>query len=211
MAFQWASVDDTNRVAVIDDSSTLQAFLHPLRQCIVSALDRPLSVAEVAAALGDTTTRLYYHVRLLERLGLIEVVDRRQVGSNQERLYQRAADRYEIASALTGDAYRLSSRGAGVAQSLPGLAAEFGDYLRRAERDLAQQFDNEGRLPEGRAFPFLSVAPGRLSDERADELGRRLQDLANEYFSDPTTDDDAKARRFALLMVFTPAESDEER
>jgi hypothetical protein len=65
---------------------------------LLRSLNVPASVSELAGFLGESTTRLYDQVRLLERLGLIEVVECRQVSSNMERLYRRAADRYEIAN-----------------------------------------------------------------------------------------------------------------
>jgi DNA-binding transcriptional ArsR family regulator len=209
MAFQWAATTDEFRVMVIDDPTALQVFLQPLRFRLLRSLDLPASVAEIADLLGETTTRLYYHVRLLERMGLIEVIERRQIGSNMERLYRRAAERYEIADELAGAGYRLASAGSGVAESLMAESSEFASLLRRADANLADAIEGGRVWPGDQMAHFVVRSGGRLEQAAANELGARLQGLLSEYFGPSNNHPDASGVPYAVLVAFTPA--DEER
>jgi AcrR family transcriptional regulator len=57
-------------------------------------LDGGRTVKELAEALGVPPTRLYYHVKILEHAGLIEVVERRMVSGIEERTYRAIESRW---------------------------------------------------------------------------------------------------------------------
>lgn len=81
-------------VFVIEDLETLRACLHPLRLAILEALqDQALNVAQVGERLGIQSTTLYYHVRELEKAGLIRLV-RTAVESGIQTKYYRAVARF---------------------------------------------------------------------------------------------------------------------
>src|SRR3954447_2238893 len=56
------------------DAASLKALAHPLRVQIMRALDlrEQMSVTSLAAALGETTGAVSYHLRQLARHGLVE-------------------------------------------------------------------------------------------------------------------------------------------
>ena len=59
----------------IDDPRYVKAMSHPLRVRILALLDeRAASPVELAGWLGATLGTTAYHVRTLERIGLIELV-----------------------------------------------------------------------------------------------------------------------------------------
>jgi len=81
-------------VSVIEDLETLRACLHPLRLAILECLqDEALNVAQVCERLGIRSTTLYYHVRELEKAGLIRLV-RTTVESGIQTKYYRAVARF---------------------------------------------------------------------------------------------------------------------
>jgi DNA-binding transcriptional ArsR family regulator len=55
-------------------------------------LDDGHTVKELATALDVPATRLYYHVKILEQHGLVEVVERRMVSGIEERRYRAIAE-----------------------------------------------------------------------------------------------------------------------
>src|SRR2546422_11767850 len=64
----------------------LKAVADPTRiRLILELLDRNSTVKELAEALGVPATRLYYHVKILERHGLIQVANRRMGAGIAER------------------------------------------------------------------------------------------------------------------------------
>jgi DNA-binding transcriptional ArsR family regulator len=78
-------------VFVIEDLETLRAIAEPTRIAILELLAEPMSVSELAEALGVPRTRLYRHVELLHARGLIEPVEERRRRAQTERVYRLTA------------------------------------------------------------------------------------------------------------------------
>ena len=130
---------------VVDTVDRLKSMADPLRIRFLLALrDGPRTVKEVAEVIGVPPTRLYYHLRILERHGLVEVADRRLVSGIEERSYQTTATDWTISPTLAASALYESgalramldvvgSEIEVVVQSRPGLSMDHpGSPLRAA-------------------------------------------------------------------------------
>jgi DNA-binding transcriptional ArsR family regulator len=90
-------------VAVIDDAEAAEASLDPIRSQVLSALAEPASAAGVAAKLGLARQKVNYHLRTLERHGLVELAEERRKGNMTERVMRATAASYVISpAALAG-------------------------------------------------------------------------------------------------------------
>ncbi len=78
-------------VRTIDDPVALQALSHPLRVRILDALREPDSAATVARRLGEARQKVNYHLKELERSGLVERTGERRNGNFVESLYRSSA------------------------------------------------------------------------------------------------------------------------
>jgi DNA-binding transcriptional ArsR family regulator len=78
-------------VHVVEDIEALQVLGHPLRVRILEALREPGSAATVAREVGETRQKVNYHLKELERVGLVEPVSERRSGNFIETLYEAAA------------------------------------------------------------------------------------------------------------------------
>src|SRR5690348_5900289 len=78
------------------------ALLQPARLDVLRQLAEPRSCPQVAAALGLTTSRVHYHVKVLEKAGLVERVAERRVRAVVEGVYQAAARSYWLSAGLVG-------------------------------------------------------------------------------------------------------------
>ncbi len=85
---------------LIEDVETLKVLADPGRIQIMRAFDRPRTVKEVADYLDRPATKLYYHVNLLEKHGIIQVVETNVVSGIIEKTYLVSAKRYLPAAAL---------------------------------------------------------------------------------------------------------------
>jgi len=73
----------------IDDPRYVKAMSHPLRVRILALLDeRTASPVELAGWLGATLGTVAYHVRTLERLGLVELMRQTRVRGAVEHHYR---------------------------------------------------------------------------------------------------------------------------
>lgn len=89
------------RVATVADSAGLQALAHPLRVRILDGLREPGSAAEVARRLGEARQKVNYHLKELERSGLVEMVGERRSGNFTENLYRAVADSFVVSPEVT--------------------------------------------------------------------------------------------------------------
>jgi DNA-binding transcriptional ArsR family regulator len=78
-----------NPITNIDDARYVKAMSHPLRVRILALLDeRTASPVELAGWLDATLGTVAYHVRTLERMGLIELVRETRVRGAVEHHYR---------------------------------------------------------------------------------------------------------------------------
>jgi DNA-binding transcriptional ArsR family regulator len=141
-------------VAVIDDPAAAEAALEPARARLLAQLTEPRSAAMLAAAAGLARQKVNYHLRTLERHGLVELVQERRKGNVTERLLQATAASYVISpaalAAVAPDPARAPDRLS--ARWLLALAAQLvrdvGDLITgadRAQKKLAT-FATDGRV-----------------------------------------------------------------
>ncbi|MFE1441777.1 ArsR/SmtB family transcription factor [Streptomyces sp. NPDC058739] len=83
-------------VAVIEEPAAAEASLDPIRSRILAALAEPGSAAMLAARLGLPRQKVNYHLKELERHGLVELAEERRKGNVTERVFHATAASYVI-------------------------------------------------------------------------------------------------------------------
>jgi DNA-binding transcriptional ArsR family regulator len=89
-------------VAVIEDPAAAEASLDPVRARLLAELAQPGSATTLATKAGVSRQKANYHLRALERHGLIELVEERRRGNCIERVLQATAAAYVISPAAFG-------------------------------------------------------------------------------------------------------------
>jgi predicted ArsR family transcriptional regulator len=89
-------------VDVIDDPAVAMAALEPVRADILAMLAEPGSSTTVAAALGLPRQQVNYHLRTLERHGLVRVVEERPKRGLTERVMLATARAYVVSPSTLG-------------------------------------------------------------------------------------------------------------
>ena len=198
-------------VRMIADLETLRLLTQPVRLKIVEALRSapgPLSVKELAATLGTTQTKLYYHVNLLEEADLIRVAATRLVSGIVEKRYAAATYRLSVDPALLAPS---ASGDAGLEVLLSIILDQARTEIRRSVA--AGLIDVETwRSDERRAN---SLILGRkwllLTSEELAEFHRRLDEVLEAYEGrDPmphqlASDAPPGSQLYELLIGFYPA------
>ena len=86
-------------VTVIENPAAAEASLDPVRSRLLAELAEPASASSLAAKIGLPRQQVNYHLRTLERHGLVELVAERRKGNMTERLLQATAASYVISPA----------------------------------------------------------------------------------------------------------------
>jgi DNA-binding transcriptional ArsR family regulator len=87
-------------VAVIEDPAVAEVTLDPVRGRLLAELVEPGSATMLAARVGLPRQKVNYHLRELERHGLIELVEERRKGNVTERVMRATALSYVISPAV---------------------------------------------------------------------------------------------------------------
>ncbi len=91
-------------VAVIEDAAAAEASLDPVRSRLLAELAAPGSATTLAARVGLSRQKVNYHLRALERHGLVDVIEERRKGNVTERVMRATAASYVISPAALGAA-----------------------------------------------------------------------------------------------------------
>src|SRR5262245_56724205 len=83
-------------VATIVDPVVAEVSLDPMRARLLAALAEPGSAATLAGRVGLPRQKVNYHLRALEKHGLIELVEERRKGNMTERVMRATASSYVI-------------------------------------------------------------------------------------------------------------------
>jgi DNA-binding transcriptional ArsR family regulator len=89
-------------VGVIDDSSAAMAALDPVRAEILAILAEPGSSTTVATVIGRPRQQVNYHLRTLERHGLVRLVGERPKRGLTERVMRATARTYALSPSTLG-------------------------------------------------------------------------------------------------------------
>ena len=166
---------------------------------MLAALTEPDSAAGLARRMGLPRQRLNYHLRALEKAGLLECVAERRTGNCTERMLRATARAFMINPNALGsfgptpetasDRFNASYLVAVAARTITEVSA-LDARARADERRLSTlTIDSEIRF----ASPESRAAFGR-------ELTERLADLVVKYHDDESP----RGRRFRLVTIGHP-------
>jgi DNA-binding transcriptional ArsR family regulator len=86
-------------VAVIEDPAAAEVSLDPVRARLLAELVEPNSATMLAPRVGLARQKVNYHLRELERHGLVELVEERRKGNVTERVMRATAASFVISPA----------------------------------------------------------------------------------------------------------------
>jgi DNA-binding transcriptional ArsR family regulator len=87
-------------VAVIENPAAAEASLDPTRARLLAQLTEPSSATMLAERIGMPRQKVNYHLKALERHGLVELVEERRKGNCTERVLRASAASYVISPSV---------------------------------------------------------------------------------------------------------------
>ena len=180
--------------ATVTDVSKLKALAEPLRLRIgLLLIEEACTVKELAAALDVPPTRLYYHVKILEEHGLIEVAERRMVSGIEERRYRAIEENWVVAPDITTSAVEAS-----------GVIGSLFDAMRtEVEVVMHDHPDQPMGEPDSAVF-MVTLTELRLTRDELAQVQERLRGILEDFGPDRGIPPDAQAHRMLLVGYKTP-------
>ena len=159
---------------LISTVQQMEALGSPVRHQIHLAMEMlgPCTVNELARQMGRVPETLYYHIRRLEKVGILERVGSRAGGGRDEAIFQLRGQRLRV------DPSQSSPR------FLKAMAKGCGSLLRFTQRTFvrALKAKAERRVVSRRSLRIEQVTV-RLSPRNLAEMNRRLDSL-QEFLAD---------------------------
>jgi DNA-binding transcriptional ArsR family regulator len=182
----------------IETADQLKAIADPLRRRLLEIFaSEPMTTKQAAGLLNEKPTRLYHHVDLLEKTGLIELIKTRQNRGTVERYYRSVAKKFAVGR----DLVEVSS-GAGDESSIENMLTA---ALENSSKKLRESADAD--LPvgtgTGRAIALAS-SEVYLDDEAVNELA----DVVQKWFEKNEGSKKKKGARHHFMMVVFPVPED---
>lgn len=177
---------------LITAPAQLKALASPARQEILDGLasSGPSSIADLARLLGRRPHAFYYHLRALQKVGLVQQTGTRREGKSDAALFAVPAPRMILQ-------YRLGS---------PAFAADMGrtlrSMLRLTERDFRRALRFEHAIVEGpRRNLLCSRIKARLTKVQVAAVNRLVAELLRQMAD---VQGQGSGRLHAVTLVLTP-------
>ena len=187
-------------VTVIDDPAAAEISLDPVRTRLLAELVQPGSASTLAAKVGLARQKVNYHLRALERHGLVELVEERRKGNMTERVMRATAASYVISPAALASVAPDPDRAPDQLSALwllalaARLVKELGELIGRA-KGARHQLATFGIDTEVR---FASASDRAAF---AAELSDAVEELVSKYHDEFA----AGGRKHRLILVLHPS------
>lgn len=181
-------------VLTIGDVETIRVFADERRLAIIAKLQQPMTVKELAEQLDCPVSQLYYHVNLLERHNLIQVVATQIISGIIERQYQVTARLFRMRNPmLMGEAITAEE----TSTIFGGLIDETKLELQRSLRLFPPTAENTPPL-----HPFFTKKEVRLTADQLTQIHTQLDELVKECDRFSESNVGKEADLFGLTIAF---------
>ena len=177
----------------IQDVRVLEVLNNPVRLRIMHQLMEPTTARELAQSLDVPVTRLYYHLNLLQEVGVIEVVETRKSGAMLQRVYRTVASDFAPVRGLL----EKSEDKDRVVRAAIGMVLD-GARLDATAALLGSLGGNGGESVEPDGALGRSVVP--MSRKSA----RRIVELIDAVVDEMREHEDRGGEEYAFSFVFFP-------
>ena len=182
-------MDDIPEIYNLETIEQLRAVSDRLRVRIFEALGRqPMTVAQLSDQLGPAHAKVHYHVRELERVGLVKLVEMREKGGILEKYYRAVARDLAMSPTLL--------------QSVPPDegAAALGEFLQWTAGGFLRAFRQRlGKQPPEGAVASLNAGMLFLTQDEVAELLQQMHALTLPY-AEPRGVPGEREHAFAQLL-----------
>jgi DNA-binding transcriptional ArsR family regulator len=178
---------------VLRDAQAIKALTHPARLAVLDDLfaGRELTATEAARIAGVTPSAMSYHLRELEKAGIVERVE--NAGDGRERPWRASGARLQV-----------EAENSPVGSAATALLAQ--EFVNRIGRDLAVWSARRLDEPDKRWRDVGGAAVSTLwlTVDEAEEIMNTLQDLADRARGRTADRRPEGSRRVRVASILVP-------
>jgi DNA-binding transcriptional ArsR family regulator len=162
---------------VLDQVGQISALFKPIRLEMLTMLAEPRTCGQLAEVFHTSPQKIYYHIKVLERAGLVVKVYEKRVRGIMEGYYQAAAESYwlapELINKLGGERRVNGQMSLGYVLGLAG----------QVQSEVAPFLKHEGEVPSLGISAQVNLKHGSDRAEFLEELQNAVQKIAEKYGS----------------------------
>ena len=190
----------SQEVLMVDSIGQVAAMLKPLRIAMLREMGEPRSCPELADTFDETPQKMYYHVKVLERAGLVERSGERLVNGITEGFYRGRAESYWLSPGLVR---RLGGKQTVQDQtSLRMLAGHAEEMIEDVARLAARSTSGE-HVPSASLGVEIALPDVERRSAFLEELRSTFEAIAKKYTSDGNAEG-GEVFRFTLACYPKP-------
>jgi DNA-binding transcriptional ArsR family regulator len=178
------------------DAASIKALAHPARIAVIDELfsGRELTATECAEIAGLSPSAMSYHLRALEKVGIVERAE--PTGDGRERPWRAAGSKLSVTSGGDDSMFAFAASAVIGNSVADRLRAAFGAWLARTPNEEPQWRDVGG----------ISSALVWLTHEEAGEVEKAVTELIDEYRGRSAEHHPDGARRLRAGFLLFPNE-----
>ena len=189
-------------VKMVNDLETLKILADPLRNQILEILaPEKQTTNQMAEKLGLTPSKLYYHINLLEKHGLIREVDRIVKANIIEKVYWITAYECKMDDNLCNFSTPEGQESVMTAMVTP-IASTREDIMRSLEAR-ATALDQGAEIHPREVVIFREVR--KMSDRTADRFAERIKAVLEDFEKFEGEEEGEDVHMRALTVAFYPS------
>jgi DNA-binding transcriptional ArsR family regulator len=165
-------------VLYIDDVDQATVLMKPARLDVLRRMAAETTCNELAAALGQSPQKVYYHVKALEQAGLVERVAERKVRGIHEGIYRATARSYWLSPRLVG---RLGGERASRDQASLGYLISLAEEVQEDVGRLAQRIGDDDDVPSLGLSAQIELKDASQRAAFMKDVQRTFETLARKY------------------------------
>lgn len=148
---------------ILSSLEEIKVFTDPFRMKILFALDEgPMTVKQLADMLEEIPSKVHYHVKELERIGVLEIVDKKEKSGIIEKYYYPTAESFRVEKIIMKEEGWKEHIGNLKDTIFKNASEDYRNYLSKKNDD-----DKE----------ILNYGVIHLTDEEFDELDKKIKEL----------------------------------
>lgn len=193
-------------VFYIEEMEQARTLLKPARLEILKQLDEPRTCPELARFFGETPQKIYYHIKELEKAGLVAKVEEKRVRGTVEGHYQAVARSYWLAPRLVG---KIGDPNLTRDQMSLRILLDLAEDVQADIGYLGMQSTAGENVPSLSLSGHVHLPDGAQRSAFLDELQTAFQDLLTKY-GHLEAEPDIDSAEFRLVLLCYPQVQKEE-
>lgn len=135
-------------------------------------INRPATCKEIADSMGEVPAKVYYHIKKMEKAGMLNLVYTKNINGIIAKYYEPAAENFEIKGSLKGK----DSINSVLGNAYTGMINQIFDKAKTDFLNIIKRDSGSGKKEKG-IFQYSDVC---LTDDEAEELHEYIDKIIKE-------------------------------